>query len=722
MKENRRDPFRQAAWVIIIGLTLIGRTHPAEAVSGAAGRVHHRLTAELLPATGTARFENTLTVSPAGTPGSVLHFELDGRLKVESVAVPGRPKWSVRTTRDAADGGRLRVHVQKPGGDPWPEELALEFRYAGPVGENSATVKDGETWVLAGGDGFYPRRDAPGGALEWLTFELTVQTPVPWIAVSQGRKAASHRKEGRESVTWVSGEPMQEIYLIADRYKETREKHGRMSLHTFLLDDEPALSRRYLDAAKKYIDFYQKLLGPYSFPKFALVENSRQTGYGMPSFTLLGSQVIRFPFILHTSYPHEILHNWWGNGVYVKGGNWSEGLTAYLADHLQSELSGRGEVYRFEELKKYLSYVNPGNDFSLADFREREDMATQAVGYGKTLMVFHMLRLEVGDGVFLTALREFYESNRFRRAGFAEIQAAFEKVTGRNFSAFFQQWVERVGAPELALASAATVPSGMGHELKLEVRQKQDAPPYRLHVPVAVWMAGSEIPRVRTLHLKNKWDTFSLNLPFEATAVALDPYNDVFRRLDHKEVPPSLADTYGALRPAAILPREEEFPDVLLGYHQFARAQESPGPLLDDGPFSALPPGGLWVFGRQNQYALKHLTEPLKDYGVTFDEHQVVVRGEPVAWKDHSFVFTLKRPGGRAGSVTWIVAGSGESVSRLQRKLPHYGKYGYLVFAGPRAENRIKGSWRANETDLVKSFDASNRRLPPRPPLVDFKP
>ena len=37
----------------------------------------------------------------------------------------------------------------------------------------------------------------------------------------------------------------------------------------------------------------------------------------MPSFTLLGSQVIRFPFILTSSYPHEILHNWWGNAVFV---------------------------------------------------------------------------------------------------------------------------------------------------------------------------------------------------------------------------------------------------------------------------------------------------------------------------------------------------------------------------------------------------------------------
>ena len=34
----------------------------------------------------------------------------------------------------------------------------------------------------------------------------------------------------------------------------------------------------------------------------------------MPSFTLMGSRIIRFPFILHSSYPHEILHNW-GNGL-----------------------------------------------------------------------------------------------------------------------------------------------------------------------------------------------------------------------------------------------------------------------------------------------------------------------------------------------------------------------------------------------------------------------
>ena len=69
---------------------------------------------------------------------------------------------------------------------------------------------------------------------------------------------------------------------------------------------------------------YRQLIGPYPYGKFALVENFWETGYGMASFTLLGPQVIRFPFILNSSYPHEILHNWWGNSVFVDyaSGNW----------------------------------------------------------------------------------------------------------------------------------------------------------------------------------------------------------------------------------------------------------------------------------------------------------------------------------------------------------------------------------------------------------------
>ncbi len=156
---------------------------------------------------------------------------------------------------------------------------------------------------------------------------------------------------------------------------------------------------------------YSGLIGPYPYEKFALVENFWETGFGMPSFTLLGPTVIRLPFIINTSYPHEILHNWWGNSVFpdYEQGNWSEGLTAYLADHLMKEQQGSGAEYRMDTLQKYADYVLGSRDFPLTRFRSRHSSSTEAIGYGKSLMFFHMLRLELGDDTFRKGIREFYK-------------------------------------------------------------------------------------------------------------------------------------------------------------------------------------------------------------------------------------------------------------------------------------------------------------------------
>jgi hypothetical protein len=72
----------------------------------------------------------------------------------------------------------------------------------------------------------------------------------------------------------------------------------------------------YLDAIATRPELYP-VFGPYPFPKFAVVENFFPTGYGFPSYTLLGSTILRLPFILNTSLGHEIAHCWWGNGVFV---------------------------------------------------------------------------------------------------------------------------------------------------------------------------------------------------------------------------------------------------------------------------------------------------------------------------------------------------------------------------------------------------------------------
>src|SRR5258707_12636309 len=162
---------------------------------------------------------------------------------------------------------------------------------------------------------------------------------------------------------------------MAAPFSEYSRDAGGVKAMAFLRKPDQALADRYLDATAQYLEMYRGLLGPYPYSKFALVENFWETGYGMPSFTLLGEQVIRFPFILHSSYLHELLHTWWGNGVFadLAGGNWWEGLPAYLADHLVAEQRGQGAAHRRAILQRVTDYVPPENDSPPSRFASRHD-------------------------------------------------------------------------------------------------------------------------------------------------------------------------------------------------------------------------------------------------------------------------------------------------------------------------------------------------------------
>jgi hypothetical protein len=189
------------------------------------------------------------------------------------------------------------------------------------------------------GSGWYPH--APQGSGEKITFDLTVELPAGWDAVSQGARTEHRRNEDGTLVRYRCDKPQDSIWLVAGKYAEYTREAGNTEAMVFLREPDNDLAGKYLDATSQYIGMYEELIGPYPYGKFALVENFWETGYGMPSFTLMGPRIIRFPFILHSSYPHEILHNWWGNSVYIDygSGNWGEGLTAYLSDRAGGSIS-----------------------------------------------------------------------------------------------------------------------------------------------------------------------------------------------------------------------------------------------------------------------------------------------------------------------------------------------------------------------------------------------
>ncbi|MBV6415806.1 MAG: hypothetical protein CMLOHMNK_00327 [Steroidobacteraceae bacterium] len=494
----------------------------------------------------------------------------------------------------------------------------------------------------------------------------------------------THAPEGWHLIT-VDPAPVDELPLVGGPLTRYTETVGAVEAQVFLRAPDEPLARKFLEATARDLEMYRQLIGPYPYRKFALVENFWETGYGMPSFTLLGPQIIRFPFILTSSYPHEILHNWWGNSVFVDyaTGNWCEGLTAYMADHLFKEQIGQGAEFRRDTLKRYRDYVKGGRDFPLNEFRSRYSAATEAVGYGKTMMGFHMLRRKFGDDVFRRTLQSFYRDERGERAGFMDVKREFARATGANLDTFFEQWVNQAGAADLRLENVRAE----GHRVSGVIRQAQSTAPLVLDVPVSVRTTKGY--QIETLALRGAATPFEITTDAEPLLAEVDPEFDVFRLLDPRETAPSIGQIFGDTAVLAILPARADQATREL-YRGVLARWASPAQHVEvklDSEVKALPADrAVWVFGRENLYA----SALLKD-----------VAGEPaLARKDASVVFARRHPANVAKAVGFIAIGSAAAAPGLAGKLPHYGKYSYLVFEGDEPKNTVKGEWNADDSPL----------------------
>ncbi len=546
-----------------------------------------------------------------------------------------------------------------------------------------------------------------------MSFTMDIELPTTWSAVSQGKRTLFNNKNDTVQIRWESPEPQDEIFLIGGRFSEYSEQADSVEVMAFLQTPDTALANTYLATTTQYLEMYNALLGPYLYPKFALVENFWETGYGMPSFTLLGPKVIRFPFIRHSSYPHEILHNWWGRGVYVdfQSGNWSEGLTAYLADHLIKEQRGTAVNHRRSTLQQYADYVADAKDFPLTEFRSRHSAVTQAIGYGKTLMFFHMLRQQLGDDVFVEGLRAFYRDNTFRHAAFQDLQKAFEQLSGQDLSVQFTQWVTRPGAPILQVSNAHARPDESGYRLTATLEQAQNGPPYTLNVPIAISRADQNRAYQTTVPMHSRRQQLDLQLPFRPLQLHVDPEFDVFRRLDHNETPPALTQAFGTEKVLILLPSQAP-KHLLAGYRKLAQLWQitQPGAVdirMDDTMETFPPNHAVWLFGWENRFQHETIAA-LSDYDVSITSANVHVGKKTLSRDTHSIVLSARRPNNPYLALTWLAADNVNALPGLGRKLPHYGNYSYLGFEGDEPTNVLKGQWPIVHSPMSVSIQHSD--------------
>ncbi len=657
---------------------------PACAALPPAAVLQQTIAITLDPDSHLLRGESTLTVASGGT--GKLTFALNPRATVVSTKIAGRD------TAFTFSGGRLTVDLPaKPG--PEPRRLTISYHCIfddrvqeqvvtteGPDYEAAGTISP--RGVFLGGDAcWYPApSERPGKR------SVTVTAPAGVEAVTAGRRA-ERRTEGEMSVSrWEEEHPVERLSLSAGRYLVGERQLDGVVIYTYFFPDNSRLAPAYLDAAEKYLCFYSKLLGPYPYEKFAVVENFFPTGYGFPSYTLLGSAVIRLPFIIDTSLPHEILHCWWGNGVFVdyRGGNWSEGLVTYLADHLlEAERSpAAGREYRFRLLADFAALVPPDKDFPLRDFTARSDPASRAIGYGKGAMVFHMVRKRIGDDAFFRALRAVIRERLFQAASWDDFTRAFSREGGVDLAPFMAQWLTRTGGPHLGLAGVRR--QGAAGAWRVDGSIDQVSPPYDLRVALGLETArGGERQIVA---LVGERGTFAFSVAAPPERLALDPDVDLFRILAPQELPATVNRIKGAHSLLVVVTRDCRADRETLALLLASLGQENARLAGEDELGTQTLTGDVLFCGVPQRSGLL----PPSPSGISFSPQWFTVAGESFSQPDDALFLVDTVPGDPDRVAALFLHRSPVAAAACAAKITHYGRYGYLVFAN--GENRKKGT------------------------------
>lgn len=193
--------------------------------------------------------------------------------------------------------------------------------------------------------------------------------------------------------------------------------------------------------------------------------------------------------------------------------------------------------------------------------------------------------------------------------------------------------------------------------------------------------------------------------PQRVKRLRVDSDFDVFRYLYSEEIPESVAKLFGQRQSTwLILPSQGPLPRT--NYLEWAELMkdnfEGPVEIKWDSELS-LPPTGVsyLILGAESTF-LEHINRLGQDLGFQVSGSAATIEGSKYSLKSQTVFAVLPSELDPESSVAWLSAPDVATLRRSAAKIPHYGKYGYLVFQGE--QNLLKGEWPVTRSPLNFDF------------------
>lgn len=605
----------------------------------------------------------------------LLHPSLRVR-QVETGGVGGRyvPSLTIPvSTPGAGDTNRHHVLLDRP-----VESLSLFVTYEGVLeqdvsaGEKAGAIHNlemrthiGPEGVFLGDTRWYPALVAdPAASGHPAEFVLVARTDSDFVLqASADRDLLMGKQTGGQA--WRTSFPIDGMALVGGGHEVHELEHRGVLIRAQLKSEQAKHAEGLLDTVGRLLDLYEPLIGPYPAQEFTVVDNFFSSGFAFSTFILLSSAVIEMgerSQTVHGYIDHELLHSWWGNGIFVdpRDGNWCEALATYGANYYGHVLDGNEAEARRKRRNycHFLTRLSPEDDKPLGTYG-LEGGCGRGIAYNKGAMVFHMLARRIGQENFWSALRALTDEYVGRFASWNNLQDCFERESGRSLESFFQQWVRRGGAPTIQIERATYDSSAETITLHLS----QTEPTFELDVPVRV----THVDGVLDLSIPLFALSTKVTIPIDVVprSVEVDPEYHIFRRVPEDDIIPSTSNTLRGDSLAIVLPDGV----VAEGYQRITEVFGAGEQNRDVTVYSvsglmegALAQRNTLILGDAARGAYVGAFLGAVECPVRFDASGFEFEGVRYDEPQHAVLCTIVHPGVAGGGITVVVANSDAAI------------------------------------------------------------
>ncbi len=366
------------------------------------------------------------------------------------------------------------------------------------------------------------------------TQELTVTVPSKFVSLSNGKLMSQKKNaDGTRTDYWKMDLPHAPylFFLGVGDYAIIKDTWRGKEVSYYVEKEYASVARKIFGNTPEMMTFFSRITGvDYPWNKYAQITGRDYVAGAMENTTATlhqeSAQQDARQLVDGNNWEsviaHELFHQWFGD--YVTTESWSNlTLNESFADYGQTLWDeykygkDAGDAENYQGMQNYLQSGSDKKDLVRFQYADKEDMF-DPVSYQKGGRILHMLRNYVGDSAFFKAINLYLTTNKFKSAEAHQLRLAFEDVTGRDLTWYFNQWYFGSGHPIVTIDYLYDDDAG-----KVSVIVKQTQKSGKIFIlPLAIDIYNGADKERQNVWAKNAIDTFMFSYTKRPDLVNVD--------------------------------------------------------------------------------------------------------------------------------------------------------------------------------------------------------